>query len=229
LGGDDVVALVGRNGSGKTTLAKILCGLYQPTSGRILWDGVDVAGADPAELRRGITAIFQDFVHYELTARDNIALGDHGRADDLAAVGRAAAMAGVDRLLAGLPEGYETRLSRSFEGGTELSVGQWQRVALARAFFRDAPFLVLDEPTAALDAEAEYELFEKIRALQRGRAVLLISHRFSSVRSSDRIYVLDNGAVVESGSHDELIRQNGRYAEMFTLQASAYVDRIEPG
>ncbi len=227
IGGGDIVALVGRNGSGKTTLAKILCGLYQPTSGRILWDGTDVAGADPAELRRGITAIFQDFVHYDLPARDNIALGDHRRADDMAAVHRAAALAGVDRLLSGLPDGYGTRLSRSYAGGTELSIGQWQRVALARAFFRDAPFLVLDEPTAALDAEAEYELFERIRALQQGRAVLLISHRFSSVRSADRIYVLEKGAVAESGSHAELMARQGRYAEMFTLQASAYLDEVE--
>jgi ATP-binding cassette subfamily B protein len=224
IGGDEIVALVGANGSGKTTLAKILCGLYQPTSGRILWDGVDVAGSDPVELRRGITAIFQDFAHYDLPARDNIALGDHGRADDGAAVRRAAAMAGVDSLLTGLPDGYDTRLSRSYHGGTELSIGQWQRVALARAFFRDAPFLVLDEPTASLDASAEYELFGRIRALQRGRAVLLISHRFSSVRSADRIYVMDRGVVVESGSHSELLRRQGRYAEMFSLQASAYVD-----
>ena len=229
IGSDEVVALVGSNGSGKTTLAKILCGLYRPTGGRVLWDGVDVAGADPAALRRGIAAIFQDFVHYELSGQDNIGFGRYERLEDAEAVRSAASRAGADELLQGLPEGYATRLSRSFEGGADLSTGEWQRVALARAFFRDAPFLVLDEPTASLDAESEQELFDDIRALQRGRAVLLISHRFSSVRSADRIYVLDAGRVVESGTHEELILQGGRYQRMFTLQAAAYLDGNEKG
>jgi ATP-binding cassette subfamily B protein len=224
IGDGEVVALVGRNGSGKTTLAKILCGLYAPTTGRVLWDGVDAATCDPAQLRKGVTAIFQDFVHYELTARDNVAVGDSDRADDLEGIRRAARLAGADDLLAGLPAGYQTRLSRSYEGGADLSIGQWQRVALARAFFRDAPLLVLDEPTAALDAEAEHQLFEGIRSLQQGRAVLLISHRFSSVRSADRIHVLEGGRLVETGSHEDLVRRGGPYAEMFALQASAYVD-----
>ena len=224
IGAGEVVALVGRNGSGKTTLAKILCGLYQPTSGRVLWDEVDVTQSDPAALRRGVAAIFQDFVQYELSARDNIGVGDHRRIGDAESIERAAAKAGADQLLGALPDGYGTRLSRSFEGGAELSTGEWQRVALARAFFRDAPFLVLDEPTASLDAQSEEELFEGIRALQRGRAVLLISHRFSTVRSADRIYVLEQGRIVESGTHDELMSDPGRYAEMFTLQASAYLD-----
>jgi ATP-binding cassette subfamily B protein len=227
IGGDEVVALVGTNGSGKTTLAKILCGLYTPSSGRVLWDGTDVARCDPAQLRRGVAAIFQDFVHYELSGHDNVGLGDVARIDDLAAIRRAAELAGADEAITLLPEGYETRLSRAYDGGAELSIGQWQRVALARAFFRDAPFLVLDEPTAALDAEAEHELFESLRALQRGRAVLLISHRFSSVRSADRIYLLDQGRVAEAGTHDELLALGGRYAELFTRQASAYVDGRE--
>ncbi len=224
IGGEEVVALVGTNGSGKTTLAKILCGLYAPTTGRVLWDGEDVVLCDPEALRRGMAAIFQDFVHYELSGRDNIGLGDCDRIDDLDAIRRAAELAGADEAIGALPDGYETRLSRAYEGGAELSVGQWQRVALARAFFRDAPFLVLDEPTAALDAEAEHELFESLRALQRGRAVLLISHRFSSVRSADRIYLLDQGRVAEAGTHEELMAVGGRYAELFNRQASAYLD-----
>ena len=224
IGAGEVVALVGRNGSGKTTLAKILCGLYAPTSGRVLWDEVDVSQRNPDELRRAIAAIFQDFVRYELSARDNIGVGDHHRISDSAEIEAAAAKAGVDRLLDSLPEGYATRLSRSFEGGAELSTGEWQRVALARAFFRDAPFLVLDEPTASLDAQFEQELFDGIRDLQQGRAVLLISHRFSTVRSADRIYVLEGGEIVESGRHEDLMRASGRYAEMFRLQAAAYLD-----
>jgi ATP-binding cassette subfamily B protein len=228
IGRGEVVALVGRNGSGKSTLAKLLCGLYAPTSGRITRDGVDVADIDAATLRRGITAIFQDFARYELTAAENVGLGDIGHGADLPAIRAAAATAGVDDLLAGLPEGYETRLGRTFEHGSELSIGQWQRVALARAFYRDAPFLVLDEPTAALDARSEHDLLERIHHLQRGRTVLLISHRFSSVRSADRIYVLDGGAVVEEGTHAELLRRRGHYAEMFTLQASAYLDERDP-
>jgi ABC-type multidrug transport system fused ATPase/permease subunit len=150
-------------------------------------------------------------------------MGRHQRIDDAEAVRGAARHAGADEFLAKLPSGYDTVLGPEFEGGNELSVGQWQRVALARAFFRDAPFIILDEPTAALDARAEHELFESIRTLCRGRSVLLISHRFSSVRSADRIYVLDGGRVVESGSHQRLMGLGGRYADLFTLQASAYL------
>lgn len=224
IGAGEVVALVGTNGSGKTTLAKILCGLYAPSAGRVLWDDQDVGECDQSQLRRAMAAIFQDFVHYELTARDNVGLGDSDRIDDLDAIRQAARLAGADDAVARLPEGYDTRLSRAYEGGAELSVGQWQRVALARAFFRDAPFLVLDEPTAALDADAEHELFESLRTLQRGRAVLLISHRFSSVRSADRIYLLDKGRVTEAGTHGELMALDGRYAELFNRQASAYLN-----
>jgi ATP-binding cassette subfamily B protein len=223
IGAGEIVALVGENGSGKTTLAKLLCRLYLPHEGRVLWDGVDTATVDPDGLRRSVAVIFQDFLHYALPAAENIGMGRHQRIGDTVAVRGAAVHAGADDFLARLPKGYETVLGPEFEGGKELSVGQWQRVALARAFFRDAPFIILDEPTAALDARAEHELFESIRTLCRGRSVLLISHRFSSVRSADRIYVLDGGQVVEAGSHDELMEVGGRYAELFTLQASAYL------
>lgn len=224
IGGDEVVALVGANGSGKTTLAKVLCGLYPPTGGRVLWDDTDLSRCDPAAVRRGVAAAFQDFVRYELSARHNIGLGDSTRMEDLEAVRRVAGSVGADAPIARLPHGYETRLSRAYEDGADLSVGEWQRVALARSFFRESPFLVLDEPTASLDPHSERELFETMRELQRGRALLLISHRFSSVRSADRIYVLDAGSVVESGTHTELMALGGRYAEMFSVQAAAYVD-----
>jgi ABC-type multidrug transport system fused ATPase/permease subunit len=223
IGAGEIVALVGENGSGKTTLAKLLCRLYLPHAGRVLWDGVDTATVDPDGLRRWVAVIFQDFLHYALTASENIGMGRHQQIDDPDAIRAAARQAGAHDFLARFPEGYETVLGPEFEGGKELSVGQWQRIALARAFFRDAPFIILDEPTAALDARAEHELFESIRTLCRGRSVLLISHRFSSVRSADRIYVLDAGKIVESGSHDQLMAVGGRYADLFTLQASAYL------
>ena len=221
----EVVALVGENGSGKTTLAKLLAGLYSPARGTIRWDGTDIAQVDREALRRSVAVIFQDFIRYHLIARDNIGLGRHEALEDREAIRRAARQAGADAFLAGLPEGYETMLGPEFEGGTDLSIGQWQRVALARAFFRDAPFVILDEPTAALDPRAEQELFRRIRALLAGRTVLLISHRFSSVRSADRIYVLDDASIIESGTHEALVEQGGLYAELFTLQASAYIER----
>jgi ATP-binding cassette subfamily B protein len=223
IGRAEVVAIVGSNGSGKTTLAKILCGLYEPTSGQVRWDGVDVASFDTASVRRRTAAAFQDFVHYDLSGRANIGLGDPERMADVEAIRLAAEAAGAHEALVRLPMGYETRLSRAFEDGADLSIGQWQRVALARAFLRDAPFLVLDEPTASLDPHAERELFEAMRDLQDDRAVLLISHRFSSVRSADRIYVLEQGEVLESGTHVSLMAAGGRYAEMFNLQAAAYL------
>lgn len=219
----EVVALVGENGSGKTTLAKLLAHLYTPDSGRILWDGRDTSEINPEIVRDGIAVIFQDFVRYLLPARENIGAGRHEHFDDLDAIVRSARHAGADSFLSTLPNGYETILGKEFTGGSDLSIGQWQRVALARAFFRHANFVILDEPTAALDPRSEYELFQSIRSLFRGRSVLLISHRFSSVRSADRIYVLERGQIVEQGNHDDLMADNGVYAELFTLQAAAYL------
>ena len=219
----EVVALVGENGSGKTTLAKLLARLYAPQRGTIRWDGKDISDADPDELRRSVAVIFQDFLHYYLKARDNIGLGRHDAIDDLEQIRGAARHADAETFLAALPSGFETMLGPEFEGGTDLSVGQWQRVALARAFFRDAPFVILDEPTAALDPRAEHDLFQRIRALLSGRTVLLISHRFSSVRSADRIYVLEHGQITEDGTHAQLMERGGLYAELFSLQAASYL------
>ncbi len=218
----ETVALVGANGSGKTTLAKVLAQLVPPSEGRMLWDGADTAGL-PAEARREhVGVIFQDFVRYQLSARENIGFGRASRIADEEAIGAAARAGGSDEFLAVLPSGYDTGLGKEFLGGHDLSVGQWQRVALSRAFFRDAPFLVLDEPTASMDAEGERALFDRVQELARGRSLLLISHRFSTVMSADRIYVLDAGRIVEQGDHEELIALEGVYARMFEAQARSY-------
>jgi ATP-binding cassette, subfamily B, bacterial len=220
----EVVALVGENGSGKTTFAKLLAGLYEPQSGAITWDGVDTALMDPSSVRARVAVIFQDFTRYLLSARENIALGEHTRYDDFAAVEQAARTAGVHDALASLERRYESLLGPEYFGGTDLSGGQWQRIALARAFFRDAPIVILDEPTASLDPRAEAAIYGSMRQLFQGRGVLLISHRFGSVRTADRIYVLREGRVVEQGSHEELMASGGYYSELFRLQASSYID-----
>lgn len=219
----EVIALVGENGSGKTTLVKLICQLYRPQAGRILWNGLDTSTLNPEELQSDMTVLFQDFIHYHLTALENIALGRVDLPPDPDRIADAARQAGAHEFISRLPDEYATRLGRQFYGGHELSVGQWQRLALARAFFRGGGFLILDEPTASLDPRAEHELFRQMRALSQGRSVLLVSHRFSSVRSADRIYVLEGGRITEKGSHEELVALGGHYAELFSLQAAAYL------
>lgn len=218
----EVVALVGENGSGKTTLAKVLGGLYRPDSGEVSWDGVDVASLPPNEVFDNTSAVFQDFLRYFLSVRENIGLGRCERIEDSARVVRAARTAGIHDTISQLAEAYETRLGPEFEGATDLSLGQWQKIAVARAFFREAGFMILDEPTSSLDAKAEHGLFKILRAVLKDRSALLISHRFSTVRSADRIYFLEDGTVVEEGTHDDLMAIGGRYAKLFSLQAAAY-------
>lgn len=219
----EIVALVGENGSGKTTLSKILAGLMDPTDGVVAWDGRGIAGPTAAAIRPHVSVIFQDFARFQLSARDNIAVGRGIDAGDDSALEDATRRAGASEIIRSLPSGYETMLSALVPGGTDLSIGQWQRIALARAVYRDASFVVLDEPTSAMDPEAERALFASLREVLYDRTVLLISHRFSTVRDADRIYVLDAGRVVECGDHDELMARDGRYAAMFTAQASGYV------
>ncbi|RFU41891.1 ATP-binding cassette domain-containing protein [Actinomadura logoneensis] len=220
-----IVALVGENGSGKTTLAKIISGLYAPDSGQVRWDDTVVTRLDPDLVRRDIAVVAQDHTHWPMTAADNIVMGDdltdaRVRHRMLAA----AADSGADEMIGAFPHAYETLLDKRFEGGQELSGGQWQRLAAARGFYRDAPLLVCDEPTAALDARAEHRMFERIRvhARRHGRTVLLITHRLASVRHADHIYVLRDGRVIEEGDHPALLAANGLYAELYDLQASAY-------
>lgn len=218
----EVVALVGENGSGKTTLVKLLCRLYDPSGGRIRIDGVDLRDFASEELRREIGVVFQDYAHYNLSAADNIGFGGVHRAQTPDAIEKAARHSDVHDTIAGLKNGYDTILGNLFESGQELSIGQWQKVALARAFFRDSQVLILDEPTSALDPKAEYELFLKFRELLDGRTALLISHRLSTVRMADRIYVIDDGCITEHGTHAELVASNGKYAHFFEQQAQSY-------
>lgn len=219
----EIVALVGANGSGKTTLVKLLCKLYaEQDAGRISLNGHDVRELDHRTLRARMTVLFQDFLRYELTVGDNIVLGRPEAADDRERMVEAARRAGAHDFIERLPNGYDTRLGRRFHGGLELSGGQWQRLALARAFFRGGDVLIMDEPTAALDPRAEHDFFQQVSELASGRAVLLISHRFSSVRMADRIYVLQDGRIIERGTHTELMGLSGVYAELYDLQATAY-------
>jgi len=216
------VALVGPNGAGKTTLIKLLGRLYDPTDGQILLDGVDLRDYDPAELRLRIGVIFQDFVRYHLPAAENVGFGQIEALEDRPRIEASAVKSGAHPVIAGLPEGYDTVLGRWFSKGRDLSGGEWQKIALARAFMRSCDILVLDEPTAALDAENEYKVFQQFRALTEDKMAILISHRFSTVRMADRIYVLNEGHIQEQGSHADLLALDGIYARLFTLQAESY-------
>lgn len=218
----EAVALVGRNGAGKTTIVKLLTRLYDPDEGQILVDNRDIREYDLSDLRRVIGVIFQDYVTYYMSARENIGVGRIDDIEDMNLVEQAAGKSGASTVITRLPQGYQTMLGRWFKDGIQLSGGEWQKVALARAFMRDAPILILDEPTSSLDAEAEYEIFTKFRLLTEGKTAVFISHRFSTVRLADRIFVIENGVLQESGSHQELIALGGRYAELFNIQAEAY-------
>jgi len=216
------VALIGENGQGKTTVVKLITRLYDPSEGQILLDGIDLREYSLEDLYREIGVIFQDFMRYEMTARENIAVGRVEELDNLALLRTAARKSMADHVIGQLPLGYDQMLGRRFDGGLDLSGGEWQKVALARAYLHDAQLLILDEPTAALDARSEYEVFQRFAELTAGKMALFISHRFSTVRMADRIVVLDNGRIAEEGSHDQLARMGGRYAEMFELQAASY-------
>ena len=222
IGTGERIAVVGENGQGKTTLVKLIPRLYDPTSGKILLDGIDLREYDIDSLRREIGVIFQDFMHYDMTARENITLGRIECAQDHARLIEAARKSGAGKIIDSLPHGFDQMLGKRFEDGTDLSGGEWQKFALARAYLRDAGILILDEPTAALDALAEYEVFSRFAELTKGKIAVLISHRLSTVRMADRIVVLKDGKIHEEGTHCQLIANGGRYASMFELQAASY-------
>lgn len=218
----EVVAIVGPNGAGKSTLVRLLCRLYDPDSGSLKWDGHNIVNMNPEEYRRHFSVVFQDFMLYNLKAGENIRLGNIHVKESGDNIRSAAVNAGVDEILSGLPDGYDTTIGNLFNNSRELSWGEWQKIAIARALFRDAPVLILDEPSSALDADTEYEIFSRFREIVRGRTSILISHRFTNVSLADRIIVLDKGSVAESGTHDELIRKDGIYKKMFIKQSSRF-------
>lgn len=216
------IGIVGPNGAGKSTLIKLLLRLYEPTEGAIRYGGVDLRDLDASDLRGRVGAVFQDFVRYQFSAAENIGLGQPSKVEDRPAIELAADAGGARGVIEALPKQFDTMLGGWFEKGHELSGGQWQKLAISRAFMRDAEILILDEPTAAIDAEAEVALFERFRALAKDRTAIIISHRFSTVRMADRIAVLEGGKLTELGSHEALLEKGGRYAKLFTLQAQGY-------
>ena len=216
------VAVVGPNGSGKTTLVKLLCRLYDPDGGRILLNGRNINEIDPDAYRKLFSVVFQNFMLYYLSAGDNIRLGNAEGKEETERVISAASMTGLHELLSSLPEGYDTLLGHHTEGGRELSWGEWQKIAIARALYREAPVLILDEPSSSLDADSEYEIFSDLGRITAGRTCIFISHRLSNVKDADRIIVLNEGCIAESGTHDELMAARGRYYSMFTRQKSMY-------
>lgn len=220
----ETIALVGHNGSGKTTLVKLLCRLYDPTGGSIKVDGIDIRQLSPDEYRRKFSVVFQDFAHYYLPARDNVWFGDINQSRETERVQVAAQRSGAAAVIDGLKDGYDTVLGYAYDEGQELSIGQWQKIALARAFMRDSEIMIMDEPTSALDPEAEQEVFAKFGELAENRTAIIISHRLSTVRMADRIYLLEDGRIAEYGNHSELISLNGKYAQFYEAQASNYVE-----
>jgi len=218
----EILALAGPNGSGKSTLVRLLTRLYDPDEGTIRYDGTDIRHTDPEEYRRCFSVVFQDFMLYNLDAGENIRLGNIAEKEPVKRIRDAALASGVHDLLENLPRGYKTVIGNLFDDSRELSWGEWQKIALARALFRDSPVLILDEPSSALDADTEYEIFSRFRDIVRGRTSILISHRFSNVSLADRIIVLDSGRIVETGSHEELMARRGAYYNMYVKQAGRF-------
>ncbi len=218
----EIIALVGPNGAGKSTLVRLLTRLYDPDSGSVIYDATDIRNMEPEKYRKLFSVVFQDFMLYNLTAGENIRMGNIETGDDRGKLRKAASSAGVDDLLNKLPKGYNTVIGNLFDDSRELSWGEWQKIALARALFREAPVLILDEPSSSLDADTEYEIFSKFRELVKGRTSILITHRFTNVTLADRIIVLDNGTIKESGTHDELMKHRGMYYNMYTKQSSRF-------
>lgn len=222
IAGGEKVALVGENGAGKTTLIKLILRFYDVPAGEVLINGLNIKHIDLAKWRADVGALFQDFIKYQFSLKENVFFGDLSKGSNLGFLKEAVKKSGADSFIDDLPGKYDQTVGKMFDGGIDLSGGQWQKLALARAFYRDAPILILDEPTSAIDAKAEYEIFERVQKLQQDKTVIIISHRFSTVRNADRILVLDAGRIIEQGSHDQLMREKGLYAELFNLQARGY-------
>jgi ATP-binding cassette subfamily B protein len=218
----EIIALVGPNGAGKSTLVRLLCRLYDPDSGKVIYDDTDIRNFDPEKYRKYFSVVFQDFMLYNLSAGENIRLGNIDEKKPAERLEVSASTTGVHELFSNLPNGYETVIGNLFDDSRELSWGEWQKIALARALFRDAPLLILDEPSSALDADTEYDIFSRFREIVKGRTSILISHRFTNVSLADRIIVLEKGAIAETGTHDELMKLGGLYFTMFTKQTGRF-------